>query len=177
MGKGGVILGLIGLLIGASGLGFGVINYINPPAGPAGPPGPPGPPGLITYYVYEDAIFTPNPDLVYIPIPNLSIVFEIESPVSLHLLFTCSARCLGDALNFYDLIFYFMINDVRQTDMPWARTGGYQSNTNYEYSTVSLQHYFILTTPGIYNITVTVLTEYLGNFIRASSLWIESYPA
>ncbi|NHJ20912.1 MAG: hypothetical protein EAX91_08225 [Candidatus Lokiarchaeota archaeon] len=168
MGKGGVILGLIGLLVGASGLGFGIINYINQPTGPAGP---------TTYYVYEDATFTPNPDLVYIPIPNLSIVFEIDSPVSLHLLFTCSARCLGDALSFYDLIFYFMINDVRQTNMPWARTGGYQSNTNYEYSTVSLQHYFILTTPGIYNITVTVLTEYLGNFIRESSLWIESYPA
>ena len=115
--------------------------------------------------------------MVYIPIPNLAVIFEISGPVSLHLLFTCSARCLGDAVSFSDLFFYLMINGVQQIDMPWARTGGYQSNTNYEYSTVSLQHYFTLTTPGVYNITVVVLTERVGNFIREASLWIQSYPA
>jgi hypothetical protein len=97
--------------------------------------------------------------------------------VSIHVLFTCSARCHGDAASFSDLIFYFMLNDVRQDDWPWARTGGYQSNTNYEFSTVSMQHFFTLTTAGRYNITVTILSERAGNFIRQSSLWIESYPA
>ena len=133
MGKGGIILGLIGLLLGASGLGLGVINFMSQPT---------------IYYSYRDTDYMPTPALVYIPIPHLALVFEISGPVSLHPLFTCSARCYGDAVSFSDLFFYFMINDVRQTDMPWARTGGYESNTNYEYSTVSLQHYFTLTTPG-----------------------------
>ena len=162
MGKGGVILGVIGLLIGAGGLGFGVFNFMSQPT---------------VYYDYLDIEFYPSSAGVYYPIPTLSIVIETSSPVSLHLLFTCSARCIGDSISFSDLIFYFMTNDVRQIDWPWARTGGYESNTNYEYSTVSLQHYFTLTTPGTYNITVTVLTESVGNFIRQSSLWIESYPA
>ena len=162
MGKGGVVLGLLALLLGAGGLGFGVINFMNQPT---------------NYYSYHDTDYTPTPAMVYIPIPTLSIVFEIRGPVSLHLLFTCSARCYGDSVSFSDLFFYFMINDVQQTDMPWARTGGYESNTNYEYSTVSLQHYFTLTTAGIYNITVVVLSESAGNHIREASLWITSYPA
>jgi hypothetical protein len=161
MGKGGIILGLIGLLLGAGGLGLGVVNFMYTPT---------------LYYIYRDTDYTPDPATVYIPIPELSIPIEIRGQVSLHLLFTCSARCLGDAVSFSDLFFYFMINDVRQTEMPWARTGGYESNTNYEYSTVSLQHFFTLTTPGVYNITVVVLTERLGNFIREASLWIQSYP-
>ena len=162
MGKGGIILGLIGLLLGASGLGLGVINLMNQPTG---------------YYSYRDTDYMPSPALVYIPIPTLALVFEVSGPVSLHLLFTCSARCYGDTVSFSDLFFYFMINDVQQTDMPWARTGGYESNTNYEYSTVSLQHYFTLTTPGVYNITVVVLSENLPNHIREASLWIQVYPA
>ena len=68
-------------------------------------------------------------------------------------------------------------NDVRQTDMPWARVGSYESNTNYEYYTVSLQHYTDVLSPGAYNITVVVLSERLGNFIRESSLWIQSFVA
>ena len=171
MGKGGTLLGLIGILLGAGGLGFGVFIYMNQPTIDYSVNRP------LVYYSYHDTDYTPTPALVHIPIPTLALIFEIEGPISLHLLFTCSARCFGDAASFSDLFFYIMINDVRETDMPWARTGGYQSNTNYEYSTVSLQHYFTLNTTGIYNITITVLTERLGNFIRESSLWIQSYPA
>jgi len=174
MGKGGIVLGLIGLLLGAGGLGFGVVNFMNQPTIPTIDYDVNRP---IVYYSYRDTDYTPSPASVYIPIPTLEIIFGIEGPVSIHLLFTCSARCLGDAVSFSDLFFYIMINDVRETDMPWARTGGYQSNTNYEYSTVSLQHYFTLNTPGTYNITITILTERVGNFIRESSLWIQSYPA
>jgi hypothetical protein len=167
MGKGGVVLGIIALLLGAGGLGFGVINYMNQPVIPFEP----------HWYRYEDSEFYPSPVSVYRAIPNISIIIELENPMSLHLFFTCSARCQGDAASFSDLFFYFMINDVRQIDMPWARVGSYQSNTNYEYYTVSLQHYLELMTPGTYNITVTVLTERVGNFIRQSSFWIRSYIA
>ncbi len=161
MGKGGVILGLLALLIGVGGLGFGIINFMNQPT---------------HYYVYRDTEFTPSPVSEYIPIPTLSIVFETSGPKSIHLLFTCSARCFADISSFSDLFFYFMINDVRQIDMPWARTGSHQGASDSDYTTVALQHYFTLTTPGRYNITVTILTERAGNFIRQSSLWINSYP-
>ncbi|MFW9823760.1 MAG: hypothetical protein ACFFE4_12530 [Candidatus Thorarchaeota archaeon] len=164
MGKGGVILGILGILLGAGGIGFGVLNWMNQPVGMVEP----------QWYSYSNDIFTPTPAAVYLPIPNISIVFELGKPMSLHLLFTCSARCLGDAASFSDFIFYFMINGIRQTDMPWARVGSYQSNTNYEYYTVSLQHYIDAMPPDVYNITVVVLSERVGNFVRESSLWIRS---
>jgi len=161
MAKGGVILGIIALLLGAGGLGFGIINWMNQPEP--------------HWYSYHDNEFYPSPIATYLPIPNISITFSLDKPMSLHLLFTCSARCLGDPISFSDLIFYFMINDIRQINMPWARVGSYESNTNYEYYSVSLQHYIEAFPAGTYNITVVVLTERVGNFIRESSLWIRSY--
>ena len=168
MGKGGTFLGILALLVGMGGLAFGLINWLNPPTIPYEPYEP-------HWYSYHDNEFYPTPAMEYLPITNISIVFELGAPMSLHLLFTCSARCHGDAVSFSDLFFYFMINDERQVDMPWARVGSYESNTNYEYYTVSLQHYIDLVDPGVYNITVVVLTERLGNFIRQSSLWIHAY--
>ncbi len=167
MGKGAVVLGILGFIVGAGGLGFGVINWLNQPTIPCG----------AHWYSYRDLEFTPTPEFVYIAIPNISIVFELGTPMSLHLLFSCSARVLGDLGSFSDLFFYFMINDVRQLNMPWARVGSYESSTTYEYYTVSLQHYIEVVDPGIYNITVAIMTERVGNFIRQSSLWIHSYTA
>ena len=164
MGKGGAVLGILAIIISVGGLGIGVFNWMNQPVIPYEP----------NWYSYEDAEFYPSPILIYQAIPNISIVFDLERPMALHLLFTCSARCDGDAASYSDLFFYFMINDVRQIDMPWARVGSFQSNTNYEYYTVSLQHYIDLLTPGAYNITVVVQSERTGNFIRESSFWIQS---
>ncbi|MHA2289292.1 MAG: hypothetical protein ACXABG_10960 [Promethearchaeota archaeon] len=166
MGKGGIVLGLIGLLLGAGGLGLGLINFMNKPVvyQPT------------VFYSHYGSEFYPSPVLTYMPITNISIVFDIGDPVSLHLIFTCSARCFADIASFSDLFFYFMINDVRQIDMPWARTGSHQGASDSDYTTVALQHYFTVTTPGTYNITVVILTEGVGNFIRESSLWIEAYP-
>ena len=162
MAKSGAVLGILALILGAGGLGIAVFNWMNQSYEPH-------------WYSYYDTEFYPNPITTYFVIPNISLIFDLERPMALHLLFTCSARCNGDAASFSDLIFYFMINDVRQVDMPWARVGSYQSNTNYEYYTVSLQHYIDLLTPGSYNLTVVVLTERLGNFIRESSFWIRSH--
>ncbi|UCD01870.1 MAG: hypothetical protein JSV23_02290 [Promethearchaeota archaeon] len=162
MGKGGAILGILGLILGAGGLGLGIVNWVNQPY-------------ELHWYSYRDLEFTPSPATVYIPIQNMSIVFQLGTPMSLHLLFICSARCLGDLGSFSDLFFYFMINDVRQIDMPWARVGSFESNTNYEYYSVSLQHYIDLVPPGVYNFTVAVMTERVGNFIRESSFWIHAY--
>lgn len=167
MAKSGAVLGIIGILLGVGGIGFGVVNWMNQASIPHEP----------HWYQYNDNEYTPTPAGVYIPIPNISIVFELGAPMSLHIIFTASARCLGDPVSFSDLLFYFMINDVRKTDMPWARVGSYESNTNYEYYSVSLQHYIDLVTPGVYNFTVVILTERVGNFIREYSLWIKSYIA
>ena len=165
MAKNGAILGILGILLGVGGLGFGVVNWMNQPTIPYEP----------HWYSYNDDEFYPNPTMIYFPITNISIVFELGSPMSLHLLFTCSARCFANPASFSDLFFYFMVNDVRQIYWPWARVGSYQGTSDSDYYTVSLQHYLDLITPGIYNFTVVVLSEQAGNFIRESSFWIHAY--
>ena len=165
MAKNGAVLGILGILLGIGGIGFGVVNWMNQPTIPYEP----------HWYTYHNTEFNPSPVSVYKPIPTLSIVFTLEADMALHLLFTCSARCFSDGVSFSDLFFYFMINDVRQTTMPWARTGNYQGTSDSDYTTVSLQHYIDLIVPGTYNFTVVVLTERAGNFIRQSSFWIQSY--
>ena len=165
MAKGGAVLGILGILLGVGGLGFGVVNWMNQPTIPHEP----------HWYSYHENEFYPNPELVYFPIPNISIVFELGQPMALHLLFTCSARCFADPVSYSDLFFYFMINNVRQIDMPWARVGTDQGTSYSDYYTVSLQHYIELVSPGVYNFTVVVLSERVGNFIRESSFWIQSY--
>lgn len=165
MAKAGAILGILGILLGIGGIGFGVVNWMNQSSIQDEP----------YWYSYHDTEFYPSPILTYIPIPNISIVFNLRAPMALHLLFTCSARCFADAASFSDLFFYFMINDVRQIDMPWARVGSYQGTSDSDYYSVSLHHYIDIFPPGIYNVTVVVLTERAGNFIRQSSFWIKSY--
>jgi hypothetical protein len=111
MAKSGAILGILGILLGIGGLGFGFVNWMNQPTIPYEP----------HWYSYHDLEFFPSPAMVYHPIPSISIIFTLETSMSLHLLFTCSARCFPDGVSFSDLFFYFMINDVRQINMPWAR--------------------------------------------------------
>jgi hypothetical protein len=165
MAKSGAVLGILGILLGIGGIGFGVVNWMNQPTIPNEP----------HWYSYNDTEFYPNPILTYFPITNISIIVDLGSPMALHLLFTCSARCFADPVSFSDLWFYFMVNDVQQINWPWARVGSHEGTSDSDYYSVSLQHYIDLITPGIYNFTVVVMTEGVGNFIRQSSFWIKSY--
>ncbi|MHA1916149.1 MAG: hypothetical protein ACW986_19200 [Promethearchaeota archaeon] len=167
MAKSGAVFGIIGILLGIGGLGFGVVNWMNQPTIPYEP----------QWYSYRSSEFYPNPAMIYFPIPSIAIEFELGAPMAIHLLFTCSARCYADPVSFSDLFFYFMINDVQQLTMPWARVGSHEGTSDSDYYSVSLQHNIDLLTPGVYNITVVVLTERVGNFIRQSSLLIQSHIA
>ena len=171
MAKSGATLGILGILLGVGGLGFGIVNWMNQPTIPTIPTIPYEP----HWYTYHNTEFYPSPAMEYKPIPNLSIVLTLERDMALHLLFTCSARCFADAVSYSDLFFYFMVNDVQQVLWPWTRTGTHEGASDSDYYSVSLQHYIDLLTPGTYNFTVVVLTERAGNFIRQSSFWIQSY--
>jgi len=69
MGKVGTILGIIGILLGAGGLGFGFINWGNQSQ-------------VRIWNDYESNIFTPT-TLVYETIPNLYVIVDSGSPVQL----------------------------------------------------------------------------------------------
>jgi len=71
MGKGGSILGIIGILLGAGGLGFGFIAWNNQITMQA---------NLAVqdiWYQYDQNTFIVNPPFTYLHIPNMSIVFDL----------------------------------------------------------------------------------------------------
>ncbi|MHA2039525.1 MAG: hypothetical protein ACW98X_24150 [Promethearchaeota archaeon] len=166
MGKGGTILGMIALIIGIGGLGFGFIAWTDQGD---------------TYvyhgsaefwYDYKEDIYTP-PDSVYINIPDLYLIFTLNSSATVHMLFTTSTRILPDPLSFADMIFYFWIDGVRLL-APFTRAGPFEGDATYQYYPVALQHSQILSA-GTHNVSIVVFSETAGNFVRSSCLAITRY--
>ena len=169
MGKGGTVLGLIGILLGAGGLIFGFIawtnqkNITNIQSGQN-----------IWYQYDENEYFSISPTITYYPIPNMSIIFTLQRPVALHLLFTCSVRVIPTA-SYVTARFHFMINNVR-LDYPYTRVGMYQGDSSsYDYDSVVLQHFYDAFPAGTHNITVVVYGESVNALVRECALCIQSY--
>jgi hypothetical protein len=168
MGKGGVILGIIALLIGAGGLSLAAINWLKLgsleiPEIPEVPTSP----EIDFWYSYKESIYTP-PYLEYVTVPNLFVIVELSNMTNLHLLFTTSTRILPDPISFADMIFYFWIDGAR-LQHPFTRAGPYEGTATYQYIPVALQ--FVLELPiGVHNISITVISETAGNFMRDSTL-------
>ena len=159
MGKGGAVLGIIALLIGIGGLGFGLINWIDQ--------------GKTDFwYDYKETIYTP-PYLVYVTVPDLYVIVELEAPATIHLLFTTSTRILPDPLSFADMIFRFYIDGV-QINNPFTRAGPFEGDATYQYIPVALQHSLTMSA-GSHNISIIVISETAGNFMRDSCLSVTRY--
>jgi len=98
MGKSGVVLGVIALLLGAGGLTFGLLTWIDQ--------------GKTEFwYDYEEATYTP-PYLEYVNVPDLYVIAVLDAPSTVHILFTTSTRILPDPAIFADMLFYFWIDGV-----------------------------------------------------------------
>ena len=160
MGKGTTALGIIGIIIGAGGFGFGFLAWIDQIR-------------ENVWYEFLDSVMTPTTTTPGEAIPDLSLIVDLSVPVSLHLLFTCVAVTNDVAGSYSDFFFYFLINDVK-LDNPWARAGTYdESSADNRYS-VTLQHYIVGMAPGRYNFSVLVLSEFAGNYIRECAFSIRS---
>ena len=162
MGKGTTALGIIGVILGAGGLGFGLLSNIVIQQ------------TMNVWYETDDVYFQP-PIGDYGAIPNCSIVIAISTPVSLHLLFTGLAGVYPDGSSYTDLFFKFAINGVR-LETPWTRVGPYIGNDDAVRYSVALQHFISVVNPGTYNFSVHVLAEGTGNYVRDPAFCIRSYP-
>lgn len=166
MAKGGIILGIIALILGAGGLGFGFITWINQ-----------GDTyiyhGSAEYwYDYKEEIYTPTSG-IYVTVPDLYVIFFLNSSATVHMLFTTSTRILPDPVSYADMLFYFWIDGVRLFD-PFTRAGPFQGTATYQYYPVALQHSLTLSA-GTHNVSISVISETAGNFMRSSSLAVTRY--
>ena len=161
MGKAGVILGIIGILVGAGGLGFGIITWMDQSK-------------VNIWNDFEEDIFTP-PFAIYATIPNLHVIVNLNSPVQLFVLFSSSNRINTNPGGFADIIYYFYI-DTRRLLNPYTRVGPYQGTSDLEYHSATLQYFNASFPAGLHNISVIVWSETTGNQIRECSLTVQTYP-
>jgi hypothetical protein len=159
MGKGGIIIGILGLLIGAGGLSLGLLTFIEQGK-------------QDFWYDYKEAIYTPTA-FDYYTVPDLYVIVELDAPATIRILFTTSTKILPDPITFADMIFYFWIDGSRLFD-PFTRAGPYQGDATYQYYPVTLQHSQILTA-GVHNISIVVFSETPGNLMRSSCLSVNRY--
>jgi len=166
MAKGAAILGIIGILLGAGGLGFGFIawnNQINiqQPIDTH-----------VILYQYDQDIFYGNPENTYLPVNNMSIVFNIAKTSSVFVLFTCRAATYASSSNYARIWFYFALNGVRYSD-PSAQVGSSYGTSNIDFHSVALQHLFKSLSSGTHNISIIIYSQEDQNYIYKCALSLQ----
>ena len=167
MGKGGSILGIIGILLGAGGLGFGFMAWNsqnNMQASLA---------AQDIWYQYDGDLFTMNPIDTYLQIPNMSIVFDLATTASIHILFTCSAVINPIPTDYSGISFYFIVDGIQLIE-PRLDVGSYEGSSTSDYFSVALQHFIPNFSAGAHNITVVGYSESNPNSVRYCFLTIQS---
>ncbi|MFW9828792.1 MAG: hypothetical protein ACFFEY_14470 [Candidatus Thorarchaeota archaeon] len=171
MAKGGAVLGIIGLLLGAGALGFGFIIWMNQNAlqlqiSRGGP--------QETLYLKYDDIFDIDTINTYLQIPNLSLSIDLTTQTSIYLLFTCLAYTTGNPISRSDIYFHFYM-DGYIISYPAARVGTFKGNYSSYYHSVSLQHMVEGLAVGTHNFSVYVRSTVDTNSVQYSRLLVQSY--
>jgi hypothetical protein len=171
MGKGGTILGLIGILIGAGGLAIGFIAWSSMTA--------------IqtelnnydsihnTFYTNNSGPYTVTPAFTVLEIPNLNITFELSTPASIYLSFACYAEITPSG-GTSSVFFFFNIDgvDILSTI---SRVGSFQGGSTDDYFSVNLQLVIENMAMGSHNVSVSVSTEATVNVLSYMTLYIRTF--
>lgn len=170
MGKGGAILGLIGILIGAGGLVLGYMawsslntiqteieNYEN----------------IDTWYITDNDVFEVTPAYTLLELSNLTITFELTSNASVYMSFTCRAH-IYPVLGYSLVYFYYKVDGVR-LDQPSTSVGNFRGGSTTDYFSVNLQHFIENIAAGSHNVTMEVSTENFVNKISKMTLFVQSF--
>jgi len=167
MGKAGSILGIIGIFLGAGGLGFGFMAWNTQNSMQA---------NLTAQDIwsqYDGDAFIVNPPYTYLHIPNMSIVFDLATTASIHILFMCNAVIFPDPADYAGITFYFSVDGVRLIE-PKVDVGSYEGSSTRDYFSVALQHSIPSFSSGTHNITVMVYSADTTHFVSRCSLTIQS---
>jgi len=167
MGKGGTILALIGILIGAGGLTFGLIAWSSTTT-------------IQTDLNLNNALYSKNdgpfivtPAATVLEIPNLNVSFDLSSITTVYLSFTCLASIA--ATPGYSSVFFMFAVDGVLLSSPTTRVGNFQGGSSIDYFSVNLQHVIENMATGSHNVTIRVSSEVTGNVITQMTLYFQSF--
>lgn len=166
MSRNGTILGVIGLILGAGGLGLGgyawltvsgVQNQVSNLSEQS------------TWYRYNETTFNSDPASSYIPFIGLSIAFSLGSNESVYFNFVAMAH-LEPSTGWSRIYAYFRVDGIIDTDHR-ARVGLYNGGTAE--LMITLQHKRYDLSQGAHTVTIVIYGTSTGNYIWYSSLFVQ----
>lgn len=163
MGKAGVALGIIAILLGAGGLIFGFVVWNNQTAVQTN-----------IWYQYDKDQFV-GTHITYLPIPNMTISFTTGTISSIYMLFTCRASIIPSSGMSY-LKFNFRIDGVFQS-APTTQVGTNKGNSTADFYSVTLQKFIEEFPAGAHNVTVILYSVGNSNSVYECTLYIQSFAA
>lgn len=156
MAKSGAILGIIGILLGAGGLAFGVISWFSVQQVPV----------KNTWYDY---IEYDGLSSIVEPIDGLSISMTIDAGQILYVSFTGTLRCDGMFNEFY-----IQIDGISTTGYDKVTRA---SVAGYEYFPLSIQYFNASVAAGAHIITVLSDNDDSGSAVYDCALYVQTLTA
>jgi hypothetical protein len=168
LGKGGVVLGLIGLVLAAGGLGLGGLAWISMSIVESQVASFTG---QTMWYRYNETAFVCTPSTPKI-FSGLTIEFELGSDESVYLSFSAQVH-LEPLGSWSQVVIYFRVDRITKTDTS-GNLGLY--NGGWANLQIHLQHTIDDLAAGEHDVTVVILGTSSGNYIHYSSLFVQRFP-
>ena len=171
MGKGSTVLGLIGLILGASALGLGgyawlsVLNVETEVASFS---------EQTTWYRYNETFLICSPPTTFIPFSGLIIEFELGSNEYIHFSFTTRAH-VEPVAGWSRIVVYFLVDGVAETS-PGAEVGIYNGDFTVNFM-IHLQCVRDDLSPGMHSVTVVIWGDSTANYIWHSTLFVQKFSS
>ncbi len=190
MGKGAIVLALIGIIIGAGGLIFGFIawNSMNTMEKTIGNFEDTitllqdeledlenmtySSPNKTWYSEYED-VFTISPATTVLELSVLNVTFELNSSSSIYLSFTGVAEVYP--ISGYSRSFFFFKVDGENILNPKSVVGSLNGGSQRDYFSVNLQHFINNMVAGSHNVTLSVSSTNALNTVSDMTLFVQSF--
>ena len=167
MGKGGTILSLIGLILGAGGIGLGGYAWVIAS-------------NLenrvetiyeqTTWYKENETTFQCNPPNLYLTFSGLTIEFELGVNESVYFSFMAWAHT-EPIVGWSKIWIYFRIDGIRDVDQH-AEVGTYNGDEMANFM-IPLQDVRDDLSTGIHTITIDIYGTSSANYISHSSLFVQ----
>jgi len=106
-------------------------------------------------------------------IPNLIVIFTLESNESIYLSFTCRASIFPSSG--HSRVFIYFKLDGQLITEPSTQVGNYYGGSLGDSLSVNLQHFIENIGAGSHNITMAVSTTNPSNYLNEMSIFVQNF--
>jgi len=152
-GSSGKALGIIGIILGAAGLGFGLLSWINIIQTP-------------TQGSWHDYTESSSLSLNRVQIYELSISMTLGAGQAIYVSFSCRVSCHGVRDTFY-----IYIDDIYTGAQTWVSR---DSAVGWEYLFASMQHVNNTVASGAHTVSVWAETDDPGSSVSDCLLFVQT---